>query len=1537
MHDMMFRRSAWGWGLAACCAGLMACSDEGVRGTDPEPKPQPLVCEPDCIAGASCVVSGSQAFCQCSAGYAYDSVAGCQNINECIEGSAQCAEPYVCADNDGGYDCVCPAGLDDVNGHCEDPVSGLAKVRNLQATLDGNTVELQWDLVDGATSYQIFESTSEGGTRGGLGSDRALIGTVATGRVFTWELPTGALDWAEISATPFIGESVISLRNDGVGLRIDHEPRRLAGSERYFSVVPVADADDVNMALMADSVSARTEEQLLRCAWQYRSLFSGDPTWKAGVTTKSGGLEVHETSIQGALEYRCVPQEDGAVVRELVESPTLYAELQVAEGYVGTCNDGERATAEFESFTDCGGQCAAVCQVPAYVGDVGPITVLYGDDVTDVDVSWSGIPPVLSVSVDGETSHLFEFEDHGAGRATLSVTGLAAALGTHELTIRATSEMTGGPVAIPEQKLTVVVRPRHVEKLAIGSFGCAVIEGGYLKCFGQNPRGILGNGGSKSPGVMIPAHQVRPLKMALREGAKPEYVIDLDVNRDVACALIGEEGGASRRVSCWGGKGSPMPSGIFDDDNETPPEIHATDLLHVSSIPGDNDVFGDASDEIPGALTANSAIKDALSDAEKIIVGRPWLCVQNGAGTLNCADGTRRTTISGVVDVWTEPGGVFSCVTTQTEAWCGPGMPDPAMRIEGKIVLPRNTVMPPQRVAMLMQLRAVAVQDASGQVFVGSMLDANGESYADGHIEFPLLPQLAPKPLVDLQNFQRMLVSSNAVCDSRNDKAHCWGLGLKRFADADVVPSGLKSLGEHFPVGYERLIEDVEAIEFVEAATLEGKRWYLDNKKLCTWSEPSDEVHCRQDSAALAAHGVIAMEYGFKMAEACDDGDFSCAIGALLASTMTPIVLGAFDVWGGLNSLRPGWISPDQYSFTHHLIEGPPESFGPELSNYYVQGRPFYLPRWFADGDGDAVTIKSLLKVGTAPATKYAFHDTCNVSEPVFIDGEMMAGCLDMNEPLLGRSSIIFEVDDGIQQVTETTGTLIGLQLPLVRDLAVGAAHVCVLGDPHAGYMSCWGSNSRGQLGDPSLVGRNFTAQAFVLTREPVDVKVGHGNRPLVGIAAGRAHTCAVLEAMGTNGPEIICSGDNTYGAVTPAPHVFPGCEPWQPCDCVGPDCFINGFYAENTIRLGDDVAQIKDFQLGADYSCALVQTYGGDDRLTCWGDLRFFNELLPVGVGANVSPIPDPSCTQNVVVSGATPGLVHFGPSHFKDPDFPAGAVDREFQSVGLGLNHICVGAMQRIDGKRTGRVYCAGDNRDGQLGRTTNVQRASCFEAAPAITFQPAGTEVRVRAGRDYSCATYSVYAGKPEVYCWGANDRGQRGRGPASDETPSSPIAAAVRKPDGTKVIPGTWDQSDFEAEAQDYATRDVGALTVGLDHACTSTAEGAFYCWGDNRGYLIGIYATYGRDEGLSELNSMNERLPVLGRLGAAWPEPFSSYARFAGHALGPVFKADTYGTTTCVIVGSSEVKCFGPSAAGETGRAGTWGDDELGLNGPGGAF
>lgn len=143
----------------------------------------------------------------------------------------------------------------------------------------------------------------------------------------------------------------------------------------------------------------------------------------------------------------------------------------------------------------------------------------------------------------------------------------------------------------------------------------------------------------------------------------------------------------------------------------------------------------------------------------------------------------------------------------------------------------------------------------------------------------------------------------------------------------------------------------------------------------------------------------------------------------------------------------------------------------------------------------------------------------------------------------------------------------------------------------------------------------------------------------------------------------------------------------------------------------------------------------------------------------------------------------------------FVAGA-----QAVSAGGRHVCA-----ISGS-VGRLFCWGDNSDGQLGSGT-AQQASPLPFP--VEFPIEERILQVSAGKAHTCAISASGRG----YCWGSGKYGQLGDG----LTKSSRLPVRVVTDDSLVLV------------------------SAGDDHTCAVTAKGGGLCWGRSDDGRLGVGA------------------------------------------------------------------------------------------------
>ncbi|HUS65135.1 MAG TPA: hypothetical protein VMZ28_11355, partial [Kofleriaceae bacterium] len=124
---------------------------------------------------------------------------------------------------------------------------------------------------------------------------------------------------------------------------------------------------------------------------------------------------------------------------------------------------------------------------------------------------------------------------------------------------------------------------------------------------------------------------------------------------------------------------------------------------------------------------------------------------------------------------------------------------------------------------------------------------------------------------------------------------------------------------------------------------------------------------------------------------------------------------------------------------------------------------------------------------------------------------------------------------------------------------------------------------------------------------------------------------------------------------------------------------------------------------------------------------------------------------------------------------------------AIASGASHTC-----SID--QAGDVWCWGEDGDLRLGSS-----GGATEEPRQVTGLSGAAEL-VAAGGAHTCAVVDGL-----VYCWGANDAGQLGRGATGSAAPAG---------DAVEDVTG------------------VHALATGDRHACVSDFDDTVYCWGAN---------------------------------------------------------------------------------------------------------
>lgn len=392
-------------------------------------------------------------------------------------------------------------------------------------------------------------------------------------------------------------------------------------------------------------------------------------------------------------------------------------------------------------------------------------------------------------------------------------------------------------------------------------------------------------------------------------------------------------------------------------------------------------------------------------------------------------------------------------------------------------------------------------------------------------------------------------------------------------------------------------------------------------------------------------------------------------------------------------------------------------------------------------------------------------------------------------------------------QQIDMTGVMAGKKASL---LSVGGGSACIIANDAKLY--CWGTNSRGQLGNADTVW-----SAVPVASDPYGVFDG---RPLTALSVGADHACAIA------GGRPFCWGNSDHGRLgngTLDWRYFP-----KDVDVTGS---LSGKTAltvsagTNGTFVGYSDISLPVFTAPVDNSpkfSALGWGHNGQGKLDS-GNTN--DALTPVAMlasgelaGKKISKIDSGGDTTCAIAGGE---LYCWGSNNVGQTGQGAGTASfttpRKVFSDGWLRNKIVTDVS--TNGSHTcavagGKAYCWGMNNNGQTG---NSPTGFYYSApVPAVGAMNGKTVTDIDVGGPFTCA---VADGKP--YCWGYNNEGMLGSG---DYTMARfPVAVVT-----SGVLSG----------------KTTTAVSAGSWSAC-AVADGKPYCWGSNQMNLLGDGVTSGK--------------------------------------------------------------------------------------------
>ncbi len=386
----------------------------------------------------------------------------------------------------------------------------------------------------------------------------------------------------------------------------------------------------------------------------------------------------------------------------------------------------------------------------------------------------------------------------------------------------------------------------------------------------------------------------------------------------------------------------------------------------------------------------------------------------------------------------------------------------------------------------------------------------------------------------------------------------------------------------------------------------------------------------------------------------------------------------------------------------------------------------------------------------------------------------------------------------------------------IAKAIATGYDHVCVILDTDD--LKCWGSGADGELGSGDTNDRGGTAGDMAALGAVI---LGAG-RKAKAVSAGAYNTCVImdnnqLKCFGYNwdGQLGLESRHDDRGTTVPAMNALP------------------------TVNLGAGRIA-KSVSIYEMHTCAILDT----DEVKCWGD----GSVGETGHD-NWNSYGD------TVGSMATLPVTNLG-------------VGRTAKSIATGFEHTC--AILDDD-----TVKCWGDNSWGELGYNDMTERGSSAGSMAAIVPVNLGvgrTAKKIALGGFSSCALMDT----DEVKCWGWGDYGKLGQ--------------------NNTAWAGNVDHSVATMNPVNLSSTST-AIASGNGFSCALLSTGNVKCWGANGFGQLGYDDTTSRGQGAADMTSLSNVNLGAGRTAKA-------IAAGSGHA--------------CVILDTDQVKCWGSNSSGQLG-------------------
>ncbi|PNW87916.1 hypothetical protein CHLRE_01g006900v5 [Chlamydomonas reinhardtii] len=503
--------------------------------------------------------------------------------------------------------------------------------------------------------------------------------------------------------------------------------------------------------------------------------------------------------------------------------------------------------------------------------------------------------------------------------------------------------------------------------------------------------------------------------------------------------------------------------------------------------------------------------------------------------------------------------------------------------------------------------------------------------------------------------------------------------------------------------------------------------------------------------------------------------------------------------------------------------------------------------------------------------------------------------------------------------------------------IVAGHWHTCAILQPTSGgiyQVKCWGYGASGQLGHDCTCNEGNTPNKMGANLKPIDLGLaapdGSAMEP-VALASGAGHVCALMRPAANGGSNsgggsgnityasnrAVCWGYNAYGQLGRGDKNDRGNEPNE----MGPNLVW--------LDLGPGLAPLS-LTAGRYHTCALL---GGVSpasaavrAVKCFGD----NAAGELGLGSTS-------------VRGDQPGEMGFT---LQAVQLGSGLVPLQ---VVAGAEHTCVlcapANTSAVPPAQRRLVKCFGSADNGQLGLGDTNNRGDQFgemgNALPAVDFGPGLVPVQVATScsASFTCVLLEPTAAAPggggdaaavgtqprlrSLKCFGSNDKGQLGQGDTYNRGDSPGEMGPYLPPLDLQVPPPPPPSPPPSPPLPPFAGLALITVVTGSSHACVLLEASVVKCWGSNAYGQLGIagVASWGRNGG--ETIAALTPLPLAGTTpGAPGGGDFTVTAITAGSrhtcVLMSADRPAPAASPAAAQAAPSEIRCWGYNDNGQLG-------------------